>query len=164
MQLAHHLGAEVTAVCSARNHDFVRGLGADHVIDYRTTDFTRSGERYDVIFDTLGATSFLRCRRVLAPKGRYLSLIATAGLLLMALGTALVRRRRAIAGVALGTPQQLDDVRELAEAGAFRPVIDARVPLARVADAHARVESGEAQGVVIVDVATRPARASRVAA
>jgi NADPH:quinone reductase-like Zn-dependent oxidoreductase len=162
VQLASHFGAEVTAVCSARNHDFVRSLGADHVVDYRTTDFWRAGVRYDVILDTIGATGFLRSRRALTPRGRYLSLILTAGLLLQMLGTALVRGRRAVGGVALGSPQHMDDLRALVEAGATRPLIDSSFPLARIADAHARVESAQAQGTVVVDVAsvaTRPVRA-----
>ena len=70
VQLARHFGAEVTAVCSARNADLVRSLGADHVIDYAVEDFTRRGDHYDVIFDTIGASSFARCRGALKEEGR----------------------------------------------------------------------------------------------
>ncbi|MGE3910190.1 MAG: NAD(P)-dependent alcohol dehydrogenase, partial [Chloroflexota bacterium] len=71
VQLAKHFGAEVAAVCGTRNVDLVRSLGADRVIDYTREDFTRDGVRYDIIFDTVGKTSFSRCRRSLTPQGRY---------------------------------------------------------------------------------------------
>ena len=151
VQIARHLGAEVTAVCSARHHDLARELGATHVMDYASQDF-RQGGPYDLIFDTVGATRFGACRAALTPTGRYLSLILTANLLLWTLLSRRVGGRRAIGGVAMGRQQDLIDLGALVSAGALRPVVHQVYPLAQVADAHARVEAGGVPGVVALTV------------
>jgi len=155
VQLAKHLGAEVTAVCSRRNHDLVRSLGADHVVDYEREDFRETERRYDIVLDTLGVSRFDRCRRALSPTGRFLTLIVSARGLVQMLRTAIFGGQRALMGVAAVRRQHLDNVRELVETGAMRPLIDRVFPLERIADAHARLESGRTQGVVVV----RPAGA-----
>ena len=142
VQLARHLGAEVTAVCSQPNHALVRSLGAQHVVDYRTEDFRAEasqpgGRRYDVIFDTIGATRYDLCRRVLTEDGRYLSLIVTIPLLLAVLATAVFGRQRALTGVALPTPALMEDLSALMAQGALRPTIDRTFPLAQAVAAHA---------------------------
>ncbi|MCB9749104.1 MAG: NAD(P)-dependent alcohol dehydrogenase [Myxococcales bacterium] len=150
VQLAKALGAEVTAVCSAPNHALARSLGADHVIDYQREDYRASGRRYDVVFDTIGASRFER--RVLTETGRYLSLIVTARLLVQMLITSRGRGRKAIAGVAFGSQALTEDVRELAQRGALRPVLDRTFPFAQLAEAHRHVETGRPAGSVIVEL------------
>jgi NADPH:quinone reductase-like Zn-dependent oxidoreductase len=98
VQLAKHLGAEVTGVCSRRRFDLVRSLGADHLIDYATEAFTENGRRYDVILDIADATSFARCRESLTENGRYLTLAVSVGVLLeMAVTSIGTQGRRAVA-------------------------------------------------------------------
>lgn len=164
VQIARHLGAEVTAVCSARNHDLVRSLGADHVVDYERQDFRDTDRPYDVVLDTLGTSRFDRCRRALTPTGRYLSLVVSARGLLQMIRTALFGGQRALIGVAPVRRHKLDDVRAMIELGAITPLVDRVYSLERIADAHARLESGRAQGAVIVSPARGPAELSAAGA
>lgn len=152
VQVARHLGAEVTGVAS-RDADRVRALGAARVIDYRAEDFTALGERWDVILDTTEGDHFRAFRRALTSSGRYLSLYMTLRLVLEMAITKLRGGPRAMAGVAQGNAKLLDELRGLVEAGAIRPVVGARYPLARIADAHARLEGERRWGDVVVDVA-----------
>lgn len=158
VQIARHLGAEVTAVCGAQDADLARSLGAHHVVDYRTEDF-RTG-RYDVILDTLGASSFGASRPALTPTGRYLCLVASARLLFDVLVTALVGGQRVFTSTSPGTSQHLEDVREMVERGALQPVVGREFPLARVAEAHAHHEAGRTRGTVVLTVAEAPAPAA----
>jgi len=153
VQLAHHLGAEVTAVCS-RDQDLVRALGADHVINYTEEDFTQNGQRYDVILDTHEGNRFRRNRGSLTPRGRYLSLYMSAGLLLQMLITAIFGGRRAITGVAIANAEQMEAVQKLVAAGGVRPVIARRFGLEQIAEAHTFLEASRPRGTVVVDVAS----------
>ena len=130
IQLAKHLGAEVTAVCSARNHDLVAGLGADVVVDYETEDFTRLGSRFDVVYDAVMQSCPRACREVLRPGGVH------------------VRN----AGLARITNDDLKHVADLAGRGALRPVIDRVLTLEDVAEAHRYVETGRKRGHVVLTV------------
>ena len=150
VQLARREGAEVTAVCSAANAALVAGLGAARVIDYHTEDFTRSDTPWDVVIDCVGATDYARCRRVLAPGGRLVRVVADLPGLLAAPFQGRLSGHRVIAQV---TPERPDDVRALvalAQEGAYRAVIDAAMPMARIAEAHARVDSGRKRGSVVL--------------
>lgn len=146
VQLARHKGAIVTAATSAGNRALAAELGAHETLDYRETDYTRQVGTYDVIADTVGATDFDACFNALKPGGRFL---AVAG------GLAEMFRsgrggKRQIAGAA---SERVEDVRllvQLAETGAFRPVIDSVLPFSEIAQAHARVESGRKRGSVVV--------------
>jgi len=158
VQLAKHLGAEVTAVCSGRNAELVRSLGADHVVDYTTADFTASGGAWDVIFDTVGASSFARSRRVLKPGGIYLATVLSAGILWYALWTRWLGRKRAkiaFTGLREGSEKAADLrlLRDLVEAGAIRPVIDRTFPLEQAAEAHRLVDGGHKRGNAVLRVA-----------
>jgi NADPH:quinone reductase-like Zn-dependent oxidoreductase len=155
VQVARHLGAEVTAVCSAEDADLVRSLGAHHVVDYRTEDY-RTGQ-YDVILDTVGASNFGASRRALTPNGRYLSLVVSARLLFDVLVTALIGGQRVFTSTSAGTSHHLEDVREMVERGALRPVVGRAFPLARVGEAHAHHEAGRTRGTVVLTVAGAPA-------
>jgi NADPH:quinone reductase-like Zn-dependent oxidoreductase len=135
VQLARNFEADVTAVCSTRNLELVRSLGADTVIDYRQEDFTRNGETYDVIFDAVGKHSFKRCRGSLKRGGVYL---ATDGFrnLLLAAWTARVGDKRVVFKLPPRyTKQDVLFLKELVEAGKYRPVIDRRYPLEDVVEA-----------------------------
>jgi NADPH:quinone reductase-like Zn-dependent oxidoreductase len=151
VQLAKHFGAHVTGVCSLANVDLVRSLGADRVIDYTREDYRRAGETYDVIFDAVGEASFKTHEALLKPGGRLLLLAAGLPEMLGAVG----RKRdgkRVFVGPSSNTREQLEYLSTLAEAGAYRPVIDQVFPFARIADAHARVDSGRKRGSVVVTI------------
>lgn len=150
VQLAKHLGAEVTGVCSRSSFELVRSLGADHVIDYATEDFTQRGQRYDVIFDIAGATSFGRSRTSLTEEGRYLTPVLSVGLLLQVALTAMSGGPRAKFAVVLPDQDDMNQLRALLEQGVIRPVIARRFPLERIAEAHAEAETGRVHGSVMV--------------
>jgi NADPH:quinone reductase-like Zn-dependent oxidoreductase len=159
VQIAKHLGAEVTGVARTEKLDFVRSLGADHVIDYTTTDYTATGERYDWIVDTDAHHTTVQARRALRPGGRYLSLGGDSIPLLEAvvvgpLGSIGSSRR---AGLMLWwKPFNRPDVERilaLIAEGAVTPRIDRRYPLSETADALRWVDDGHAKGKVIINVA-----------
>lgn len=154
VQLARAFGAEVTGVCSETNTDLVKSLGASEVIDYTKEDFTKKGQTYDVVFDTVGKTSFSQCKPSLKRGGFYLA--GSAGLLrgsLQRMLTSKMGSKRVIAGIAKVKPEDLVYLRELIEVGKFRSVIDKRYPLDRVAEAHRYVEKGHKKGNVVLVVA-----------
>lgn len=152
VQIAHHDGADVTAVCSAGNAELVRGLGASTVIDYAREDFTRGDATWDVVMDCVGATDYARARRVLRPGGRLLRVVTSLGGQLRAPFQGRLRGHRVIAGVAPGSVEDLGAALDLVREGALRPVIDATFPLARVAEAHARVDSARKRGSVVLSM------------
>ena len=160
VQLAKHLGATVTGVCSAAHMDLVRGLGADHLIDYRTTDFRSSGTQYDVIFDIADASSFGACKSSLTSTGRYLTVYMSLDAIFQTLWTAWGRGAVAKFGLALPTRDDMEQLRGLIEDGVFPPVIAQRFRLDQIVDAHRAVEvSGQAGTVVVSLVGPEPLRA-----
>ena len=155
VQLAVHFGASVTGVCSGPHVRLVRKLGASSVIDYTRTDFTRAGGRYDVIFDVAGTSSFLRCRRVLSPGGVYLTTAPSPAIFAQMPWTARFGSRRAVIAFTGLRPasekrEDLLVIRELAEASALVPVVGARYPLARIADAYRHVDAGHKKGTIVL--------------
>ena len=152
VQLARHLGAEVTAVTSTRNVELVRSLGADPVVDYAREDFTRAGPIYDVIIDTAGTTAFPRAKAALAPKGVYVPLEFGFAEILCAVATAITGGRKVVIGINGDGREDLEYLAGLLESGELRPVVDSRYPLGRIADAHRRVESRHKTGSVVVTV------------
>ena len=154
VQIAKHMGAEVTGVCG-RGAELVRELGADRVIDYRREDWTREGARYDVIFDTtIYGYSFAKVRGSLTPTGRYLTLSLSVRALVDMAVSSLRGGPRAIFSVAFGSQALLDDVRALVEVGAIRVPIAQRFDLDAIAEAHAALERGGAPGAIVVEIAT----------
>ena len=130
MQVAKYYGAKVTGVCSTANVELVKSLGADHVIDYVKEDFTKRGQTYDVIFDSVRKTSLSRSKGALKEKGVYLS-------------------------VRSSTHEKVENLiflKELMEAGKIRPVIDRYYPLEQTAEAHRYVEAGHKKGNVVINV------------
>jgi NADPH:quinone reductase-like Zn-dependent oxidoreductase len=146
VQLARYFGAEVIGVCSTTNLELVKSLGAHKVIDYTKDDFTKSGQTYDVIFDTVIKTSFSRCKRSLKRRGIY---ITVDWPLLTALWTSLVSRRKVVFGIAKRI-EDLAFLRELIEAEKLKSVIDRRYPLEQTAEAHRYVEKGHKKGNVVL--------------
>ncbi len=151
VQLARHFEADVTGVCSAANADMVKSLGAGNVIDYTTEDFTKNGKTYDIIFDTVGRTSFSRCKGSLATRGLHM---ATTGNMitnyLLTLWTSMVGRKRFIFKMSVEKNAALFFLKELIEAGQLKPVIDRRYPMEQIADAHRYVETGHKKGNVVI--------------
>jgi NADPH:quinone reductase-like Zn-dependent oxidoreductase len=158
VQIAKLRGAEVTGVCRTSKVDFVRSLGADHVIDYTVVDFTRTGERYDWILDTDSHHSVVAVQRALTPRGAYITLGGTAWPLLgaLVLGPIVSLVTRRWTGLMLWwRPFDLGDAAALGELvaqGRIRPVIDRRYPLSEVVDALRHVAEGRAQGKVVITV------------
>jgi NADPH:quinone reductase-like Zn-dependent oxidoreductase len=154
VQLAKHLGAEVTAVSNTKNVELVRSLGADEVVDYLREDFTKNGNTYDVVFDAVGKHSFRRSRRSLKPGGTYVS--TDPGFMWHAPALALLTKWIGSKKVAMGiTRYSKKDVlllAELVEAGKFRAVIDRRYPLEEVLEAARYVETGQKTGNVVLTV------------
>jgi NADPH:quinone reductase-like Zn-dependent oxidoreductase len=152
VQLAKHFGAEVTGVCSTTNLALVKSLGADDVIDYTREDFTKSGRTYDIIFDAVGKSSFLRCRDSLKPGGIYLATDPTVSVAFFMLWTSRFGRKRVRWALGPERAQDMDYLRELIEAGELRAVIDRRYPLEQIAEAHRYVERGHTKGNVVITV------------
>jgi NADPH:quinone reductase-like Zn-dependent oxidoreductase len=160
VQIAKALGAEVTAVCSTRNIEQARSLGADRVIDYTRDDFTRDGERYDVILDVSGTKSWSRYRRVLNPHAKLVMVGAPkANRLLGPLGhIARVRlaawrgSQMAVFFIAKLNSSDVDVLRELLESGKVKPVVERRYGLGEVADALRYLGEGHAQGKIVINV------------
>lgn len=151
VQLAKYFGAEVTGVCSTKNLEFVKSLGADTVIDYTKEDFTKNREHYDIIFDTVGKSSFSASQDALKPKGIYLP---TTGLInnLLSLWTAIKGGKRVISGMSVEKKASLTFIKELIEAGKLKPLIDSCYPLEEIAKAHAYVEKGHKRGNVVISL------------
>ena len=152
VQLARHFGADVTAVCSTRNVELVRSLGADRVIDYTREDFVQNGETYDVIFDAVGKHSFRRCKASLNRGGVYL---ATDGFrnLVLTLWTSQLGDKKVIFRI---PPRYTKDdlllLKELVETGRYRPIVDRTYPFERVVEAATYVETEHKTGNVVLTV------------
>jgi NADPH:quinone reductase-like Zn-dependent oxidoreductase len=157
VQIAKSFGAHVTGVCSTRNTDLVRSLGADEVIDYTSEDFTQSGERYDVMLDLVSTRSLSDCRRVLTPRGTYV-LVGDADMgrwfglarQIKALSLSPFVRQRMRVFIATHNRQDLAVLRDLAEAGRIAPVIDSRYALSDVPEALRHQGEGHAQGKIVI--------------
>ena len=151
VQLARYFEAHVTAVCSTKNLELVKSLGADAVIDYTQEDFTKNGQTYDVIFDAVGKLSFRRCKGSLKPGGSYL---ATDGFrnLLLALRPWSAGGKKVRFPSSMPTKREILFIKELIEAGRYRPVIDRSYPLEQVVDATRYVETEQKTGNVVLTV------------
>jgi NADPH:quinone reductase-like Zn-dependent oxidoreductase len=155
VQLARHFGAHVTAVCSTRNVELVRSLGADEVVDYLQDDFTTHGQAYDAIIDAVGKYSFRKGRRALRPGGIYVAtdggrfLVETLALLVV---TRWVGSRRVRGAIGRRSKEDVQLMKELIEAGAYRPVVDRRYPMDQAAEAHRYVESWRKRGNVVLTI------------
>lgn len=152
VQLAKSFGANVTAVCSTGNMDLVKNIGADKVIDYTKEDFARNGETYDVIFDTVNTISVTRSLNSLAENG--IMILSAAGMKEMRQGLwiSATGSRKVLTGVISHNAQDIVFLKQLIEAGKFKPVVDTIYPLEQIAQAHAYVEKGHKKGNVVIEV------------
>ena len=165
VQIAKALGAEVTGVCSTRNVDLVRSIGADHVIDYTREDFTAGVSRYDLVLDNVGKHSMSRTRRVLAPNGLLISnggghADGKLGRTLRTMLVSMVVRQQAAPSLKTQNAADLMALRDLVEAGAITPVLDSTYPLNETAQAIRRVATGRARGTVVITVASQVSAAA----
>ena len=155
IQLLKELGAVVTSVADNAHLELMRGLGADRVIDRTVEDFTRDDRTYDVVIDAVGKTSFARCRRLLGPRGIYLS--SDLGPLsqnpFLALVAPLLGGRKVVFPIPpKHSAEELGRIREMLVAGTFRPIVDRRYPLDRIVEAYRYVETGQKIGNVVITV------------
>jgi NADPH:quinone reductase-like Zn-dependent oxidoreductase len=159
IQIAKALGAHVTAVARGNKLDLVRSLGADAVIDFETTDFTRIGEQWDWILDTDTHASFVRVRRALKPDGRYVTLGGGTGAIVRGMFASVLLSRIGDkwSGLMLWWKPfhkpDVDRLKELIAAGKLRPVIDRTYPLTEIVEALKRVDDGLSRGKVVIAVA-----------
>lgn len=157
IQLAKFFGAEVTGVCSTVNLERVRSLGADAVIDYTREDFTKSGKTYDIVFDTVGKSSFSGCLKSLKQNGIYLRAVHLDLVsIVKGLWTSMTSSHKVIGGMAIERQDDLNFIKGLIEAGKMKPVVDRCYPLEQVVAAHRYVEKGHKQGNVVMTVTHDP--------
>ena len=163
VQLARYFDADVTAVCNTKNLELVRSLGADRVIDYTQEDFTRNGETYDAVFDTVGKHSFRRCRRSVRPGGIYIE--TDLGFLwhvpILALSSRLIGNKRVTLPIPKYTKENVLFLKDLIEAGCYRAVIDCSYPLEQVVEATRYVETEQKTGNVVLTVSRNGAGATQ---
>lgn len=157
VQLAKHFGAEVTGVCSTRNVGLVKSLGADYAVDYTKQDFAKSGLTYDLIYDTVGKSSFKHSKEVLTPTGQYLSPLLQFSLLIQMLRTSKSAGKKAkFAATGMLKDhvlrEMLTEVVNLMQEGKLKTIIDRQYPLEKVAEAHTYVDAGHKKGNVVIAI------------
>jgi len=152
VQIAKCFGAEVSGVCSTANLEMVKSLGADKVIDYTKENFTKSGQTYDIIYDTVGKTSFSLCKNALKQNGRNLLTVFGLTQLVQMLWTSMTGGKKVICAISPDSDRTVDLVflKEHIEAGRIKSVIDKRYPLEQTAEAHRYVERGHKKGNVVI--------------
>lgn len=151
-QLANHFGAEVTGVCSTKNVDLVRSLGASRVIDYSKADFTKEkNQEYDIIFDVVGKSSFLKCRKLLTKNGIYLNILTTFKLFIQMFWTSKIGKKKVITGIAEGG-DNLTLLKDLITSNKLQIIIDKIYPLEKIVDAHTYADKGHKVGSVIIEL------------
>ena len=160
LQLAKYFGAVVTGVCSTTKLEWVRSLGADHVIDYTRENFTENSQTYNIIFDTVGKRSFSECKGSLTDEGIFLTTVPTPAIMLQTLSTA--RSGKKVKFLAAGLKPAREKIKDLVfltqliEAGKLKAVIDKVYPLEQMAEAHRYVEQGHKKGNVVITVGITP--------
>ena len=150
VQLAKHLGAHVTGVCSTDNVALVRALGADEVVDHTREDFARSGATYDIILDATGTVPLARVEGVLNPGGRLLIVLGSFAQAIGMERPSASSGKKVLAGVASPGVEDLRYLAGLAESGVYKPLIDHTYPFENAAEAHARVDTGKKRGNVVL--------------
>ncbi|SHI45445.1 NADPH:quinone reductase [Tangfeifania diversioriginum] len=157
VQIAKYMGAEVTGVTSTRNVGLVKSLGADHVIDYTKKDFTKVNETYDVVFDTVGKSSFSESKNILTESGLYVSPVLKFSLLLQMMRTSVFSKKKAKFS-ATGLLKEFElrelfaELLKISKEGKLKTVIDRQYPLEKVAEAHTYIASGHKKGNVVIIV------------
>ncbi len=162
VQVANYYGAEVTAVCSSANIEWVKALGAKHIIDYTKQDFSKTGETYDIIFDAVGKISFLQTKKSLTPGGIFLEAAFSMGFMMMVLWSSVRGGKKArTAATGLRKPKErtkdLELLKELLESGEIKPAVDRIYPLDQIVEAHRYVELGHKKGNVAISIKEKTA-------
>jgi NADPH:quinone reductase-like Zn-dependent oxidoreductase len=152
VQIAKYFGAEVTAVDSAAKFDMLRSIGADHVIDYTQEDFTKTAQKYDLIFDAPGKTSFSRCKNLLKPDGQFLSANPGMSDQIRALRNVFTRRSQTIPASISQRNEDFLALTELIAAGKIKSIIDRTYPLEQAAEAHRYAETGQKKGNIVLTI------------
>ncbi len=150
--LAKHFGATVTAVCSSRNIERVRSLGADIVLDYTTDTIPPPDARYDIVMETVGETSYRRWKQSMAAGARFLMIAGGVPDYLRMIPTNVFGEHRIIGGVARADAGSMEFLRTRAEAGELRPVIERTYPLDRIVEAHRHADTGRKVGSVVIEL------------
>jgi NADPH:quinone reductase-like Zn-dependent oxidoreductase len=155
VQIAKHMGAEVTGVCSTRNVGLVKSLGADRVIDYTKKDFTKVNETYDVVYDTIGKGSYSKSKNILTDSGMYVSPVLKFSLLLQMMWTSVFSKKKAkFAATGLRSDEELKNMMvklvEIFKEGRLKTIIDRQYPLEKAAEAHTYIASGHKKGNVVI--------------
>ena len=152
VQIAKDMGAAVTAVDSGIKENMLRRIGADHFLDYTKEDFTKSGQRYDVIFDMVARSSYSGCVAALTPKGRYLMANPRVSDMLRSTVTSVFTDKKAAFAFAGETEEELLALKEMIEDGKIKSTVDRVYPMERVAEAHRRVEIEQRLGSVVISL------------
>src|SRR6266487_872215 len=149
VQFLKNDGVYITAVCSRENAELIRSLGADKVIDYKREDFTKDNERYDFVFDAIGKSSFVKCKRLLKKKGIYTSSNGLINILWVFI-TPLFGGKKVVFSPPKSITEGLNFIKSLIEEGSFKPVIDRKYPLDKITEAYKYVATGQKIGNVII--------------
>jgi NADPH:quinone reductase-like Zn-dependent oxidoreductase len=154
VQLAKHFGAEVTAVCNTKTAELIASLGADYVIDYLKEDFTQNGKKYDFVLDVVGKSSFFKCKKILKPKGIYISseLGYLSQNIYLALITSLFMGKKVLFPIPKDKKKDIELFKELIEEGKYKAVIDKIYSLDQIVEATKYVETGEKTGNVVIEI------------
>lgn len=156
LQLAQHMGADVTAVGRTRDFELMKSLGANQVLDYTRVDYRGTGQKYDLIFDIADASSFSHCKPALATRGRYLSLYIHIRLLLQMAWTSVVGRQRALFSIQTGSARATAEVADLFAKGVFEPILARRFHFEDIAKAHEASEARATPGAIVISHAACP--------
>lgn len=150
VQLAKYFGANVTGVCSTSNVELVKSLGADQVIDYTHEDFTESGMKFDLIFDTVGKIAFSHSKKSLKPAGVFVTAVMDYREVFQILWTSKIGSKKIISGLSGSSKENLMFLKDLIEAGTIKTVIDRSYPMEQIAEAHDYVDKGHKKGNVVI--------------
>jgi len=151
VQFLKYYGVSITAVCRGENSELVKSLGAERIIDYKTEDFTNDNGKYDLVFDAVGNNSFMKCKSLLKHKGQFSSTGGFANIFWTII-TPLFGGKKVVFPMPKNVYAGLNFINELVEKGSFKPVIDRRYPLDKIADAYTYVASGQKIGNVIISM------------
>jgi NADPH:quinone reductase-like Zn-dependent oxidoreductase len=151
IQFLKHYGVSTTAVCAGEHGELVKSLGAHRIIDYKTQDFTKDTYRYDIVFDAVGNNSFVKCRHLLKKKGMYSSTGGFENIFWLFM-TPILGGKKVIFAMPNNVNACLAFIRDLVENGKFKPVVDRKYPLEKIAEAYTYVESGQKIGNVIISM------------
>jgi NADPH:quinone reductase-like Zn-dependent oxidoreductase len=149
VQFLKYYGLYVTAVCESKNFDLIRSLGADKLIDYKTQDFTKDNEQYDYVFDAVGKKTFFECKSLLNKKGQFSS-SGGLGNIFLAMITPLFGGKKVLFSAPKEIAGELNFIKGLIEQGKYKPVIDRKYPLEKIAEAYTYVASGQKTGNVVI--------------